>query len=206
MYLAPRKRTKLLYMKTKILSLALLFIIIATSAFAQKVSIGFKGGAAINKLSGKSFKDEFSFGYHLGGFVEIGLGKKFGIQPEILFSQTNVDTSSTFSSVYQFKQLDKVQLKYLSFPILLNIKPAKALTIQVGPQFGILTNKSNTLLQNGKEAFKSGDFSMLGGLQVNLGHLGIYGRYTIGLSNINDIDNQEKWKNQSVQLGLSFRL
>ncbi|HRI25625.1 MAG TPA: porin family protein [Ferruginibacter sp.] len=193
-------------MKTKILSLAIVLFIVSISASAQKVHIGFKGGAAINKLTGKSFKDEFSFGYHLGGFVEIGLGKKFAIQPEILFSQTNVDTSSTFSNVYQFKQLDKVQLKYLSFPILLNIKPVKALTLQVGPQFGILTNKSNTLLQNGKEAFKSGDFSMLAGVQVNVGHLGIYGRYNVGLSNINDIDNQEKWKNQSIQLGLSFRL
>jgi hypothetical protein len=192
-------------MKTKILLPALL-ILISTTAFSQKLHIGAKGGASINKLSGKSFKEEFSFGYHVGGFVEIGLGKRFGIQPEILFSQTNVDTSSSFSSVYQFKQLDKVQLKYLSFPILLNIKPAKMLTLQVGPQFGILTNKSNTLLQNGKEAFKSGDFSMLGGAQVNIGHLNIYGRYAIGLSNINDIDNKEKWKNQSIQLGIGFTL
>ena len=193
-------------MKTKILSLAILLTIFSTATFAQKIHIGAKGGASINKLTGKSFKEEFSFGYHVGGFVEIGLGKKFGIQPEIIFSQTNVDTSSTFSSVYQFKQLDKVQLKYLSFPILLNIKPVKALTLQVGPQFGILTNKSNTLLQNGKEAFKSGDFSMLGGAQVNIGHLNIYGRYAIGLSNINDIDNKEKWKNQSIQLGVGLTL
>lgn len=207
MYLAPGAHTKSINMKTKILLLALASVLLATtSVSAQKIHIGFKGGAAINKLSGKSFKDEFSFGYHLGGFVEIGLGKKFAIQPEILFSQTNVDTSNTFSSVYQFKQLNKVQLKYLSFPILLNIKPTKALTLQIGPQFGILTNKSNTLLQNGQQAFKSGDFSMLGGVQVNIGHLGIYGRYAVGLSSINDIDNQEKWKNQSIQLGLSFRL
>ena len=197
--------TKFFYMKTKILSLALLTII-STAAFSQKLHIGFKGGASINKLTGKSFKEEFSFGYHLGGFFEIGLGKKFGIQPEILFSQINVDTSSTFSSVYQFKQLDKVQLKYLSIPILLNIKPAKMLTLQVGPQFGILTNKSNTLLQNGKQAFKGGDFSMLGGVQVNISHFNIYGRYAVGLSNINDIDNKEKWKNQSIQLGVGITL
>lgn len=192
-------------MKTKILSLALLTII-STTAFSQKIHIGFKGGASINKLTGKSFKEEFSFGYHLGGFVEVGLGKKFGIQPEIIFSQVNVDTSNTFSTVYQFKQLDKVQLKYLSIPILLNIKPSKMLTLQVGPQFGILTNKSNTLLQNGKEAFKGGDLSMLGGVQINISHFNIYGRYAIGLSNINDIDNKEKWKNQSIQLGIGFTL
>ncbi len=192
-------------MKRIFFSLAILMII-STTAFSQKLHIGFKGGTSINKLSGKSFKEEFSFGYHLGGFFEVGLGKKFAIQPEILFSQSNVDTSGSFSSVYQFKQLDKVKLNYLNIPILLNFKPAKILTLQVGPQFGILTNKSNTLLQNGKEAFKGGDFSMLGGVQINISHLTIYGRYVLGLSNINNIDNNEKWKNQSFQLGIGFRL
>lgn len=192
-------------MKVKLLTLAAL-ILIGSAATAQKIKIGFKGGANINKLSGKSFKDEFSFGYHAGGFVEIGLGKKIAIQPEILFSQSKFDTSSTFSTVYQFKQVDKIKLNYLSFPILLNIKPMKALTLQVGPQYGILMNKSNTVLQNGQSAFKNGDFSLLAGMQVNILSLHFYGRYAIGLSSINDIDNKESWKSQSIQLGLAVSL
>lgn len=192
-------------MKNKIVIVLMTFLFYQAST-AQKINAGFKGGANINKLSGKSFKEEFSFGYQVGGFVSIGLGKKFGIQPEIIFSQSNIDTSKTFSSVYQFKKLDKVKLNYLSFPILLNIRPVKMLTIQVGPQFGILMNKSSTVLQNGQQAFKSGDFSMLGGVQVNISHFLIYGRYAVGLSSINDIDNQESWKNQSIQLGVGFRL
>ena len=192
-------------MKTKFAMLALICMI-STSVFSQKISPGFKGGASVNKLSGKSFKEEFSFGYHLGGFVEIKMGKKFAIQPEILFSQTNIDTSKSFSAVYQFNKLSKVQLRYLSFPILLNIKPMKMLTLQIGPQFGILTNKSSTLLQNGKQAFKSGDFSMLGGVQVNIMHFHVYGRYAVGLSSINDIDNKESWKNQSIQVGVGVSL
>ena len=58
----------------------------------------------------------------------------------------NVDTSSQFSSVYKFNQVDKVKLKYLSIPILVNYTPVKFLTLQAGPQFGILMNKSNTLV------------------------------------------------------------
>ncbi len=192
-------------MKVKLLALAVATVI-STAAFSQSFNVGFKGGANINKLSGKSFKEEFSFGYQLGGFVEIGLGKKFSIQPEVLFNQSNVDTSSHFSSVYQFKKLDKVQLKYLSIPLILNIKPSRLLSLQVGPQFGVLLNKDKTLLQNGKEAFKSGDFSMLGGVQLNISKFIIYGRYTVGLNNLNGIDNQEKWKNQSIQLGVGFKL
>jgi len=192
-------------MKTKLLILAI-FSILSSAAFSQKLNIGFKGGANINKLTGKSFSDEFSYGYHLGGFVSVGLGNKFAIQPEVLFNQVNVDTSSQFSQVYKFNQVDKVKLKYLSIPILLNYKPIKFLTLQAGPQFGVLMNKSNTLVENGRDAFKSGDFSMLGGVQVNISHLQIYGRYAVGLSNLNDIDNKEKWKSQSIQVGIGLRL
>lgn len=190
-------------MKTRLVILAILCITAGTVT-AQKLHVGFKGGANINKLTGKSFDDEFSFGYHVGGFFSVGLGKKFAIQPEVLFNQINVDTSGTFSSVYQFKKISKVQLKYMSIPILLNYKPVKYLTLQAGPQFGILTNKNRTVLQNGQDAFKSGDFSMLAGAQVNISHLNIYARYAVGLSNLNDIDNKEKWKSQSVQIGVGF--
>lgn len=192
-------------MKTRLVILAILCIT-AGAAQAQKLNIGFKGGANINKLTGKSFDDEFSFGYHVGGFFSVGLGKKFAIQPEVLFNQINVDTSGTFSTVYQFKKISKVQLKYMSIPILLNYRPVKYITLQAGPQFGILTNKSRTVLQNGQEAFKSGDFSMLAGAQVNISHLNIYARYAVGLSNLNDIDNKEKWKSQSIQIGVGFTL
>ena len=49
--------------------------------------IGIKAGANVNKIDGKSFKDQFRYGYHVGGFAEIGLGDKFGIQPEVVFNQ-----------------------------------------------------------------------------------------------------------------------
>ena len=192
-------------MKTKLLILAI-FSILGNAAFSQKFNIGFKGGANINKLTGKSFNDQFSYGYHLGGFVSVGLGNKFAIQPEVLFNQVNADTSSNFSTVYKFNKVDKVQLKYLSIPVLLNFKPVKFLTLQAGPQFGVLMNKSNTLVENGRSAFKGGDFSMLGGVQVNISHLKIYGRYAVGLNNLNDIDDKEKWKSQTIQLGVGFTL
>ena len=191
-------------MKSKLLILAI-FSIISHAAFSQKLHVGFKGGANINKLTGKSFSDEFSYGYHVGGFVSVGF-KKFAIQPEILFNQINVDTSSNFSTVYKFNKVDKVQLRYLSVPILLNYKPIKFLTLQAGSQFSILTNKSKTLVENGRDAFKSGDLSLLGGAQVNIGHINIYGRYAVGLSNLNDIDSKEKWKSQSFQVGVGLTL
>jgi hypothetical protein len=35
-----------------------------------------KAGANLVKVEGKSFKDEFRYGYHLGGFAEIGIIRK----------------------------------------------------------------------------------------------------------------------------------
>jgi len=192
-------------MKTKLLLTAAISIL-SFSAFSQSFKIGAKGGATINKISGQTFKDQFSYGYHIGGFATIGLSKRFAIQPEVLFNQINVDSSSKFSDIYQFNKLKNVQLKYLTIPFLLNYNAGRLITLQAGPQFGILMNKSNTLVQNGKNAFKSGDLSMLGGIQLNISHFKIYGRYAVGLNNINDIDNKDKWTNQSIQLGVGLTL
>ena len=192
-------------MKGKIM-MALGLFMLAISVNAQKIQLGAKAGATLNKISGKTFSDQFSFGYHAGGFLSIGIGKKWGIQTEVLFNQVNIDTSSHFSDIYKFNKLNNIQLKYLSIPVLLNYNAGRLITFQAGPQFGILMNKSNTLFQNGRNAFRNGDLAMLGGLQLNIAMLKIYGRYSIGLNNINDIDKTDKWKSQGIQLGIGLKL
>ncbi len=177
-----------------------------TTAQAQGFKLGIKAGANLNKLDGSSFKDEFSFGYHLGAFAAIKVSNKISIQPELLFNQTNVDTSSKFSSVYAFNNVSKVKLGQLSIPLLLNYNPNKFLTLQAGPMYSINTKRELTLVQNGQQAFKSGDFSMLAGVQFNLGSINVYGRYNVGLTNLNDIDNRENWKSQSIQFGIGMKL
>ena len=160
----------------------------------------------MNKITGKSFNDEFSYGYHLGGFAEIGLGNKFSVQPEVLFNQFKQDTASKFSQVYKLDNLSKVKLNYLSIPILLNYKASNFLSLQAGPQFGILMDQNAKLVQNGQDAFKKGDFSMVGGVQLKFSSIRIYGRYAVGLSNLNDIDKQDKWKSQSFQVGVGLAI
>lgn len=58
---------------------------------------------------------------------------------------------------------------------------------------------------NGQNAFKSGDFAMVGGVQLNFNVLRIYGRYAVGLNNLNDVSNQNNWKSQQIQMGMGFR-
>jgi hypothetical protein len=193
---------------TRPVFLLTLAIIASSVTFAQGFHVGLKGGVNMYKIEGKSFSEEFKHGYNAGLFTEINFSKKVGIQPEILWNQSQTRTSTHFKDMYDqgVSELKGVTLNYLSIPLLLNLSPSRFVTFQVGPQFGVLINKDQNLLQNGKTAFKSGDMSMLGGVQLNLGGFKVGGRYAVGLTNINDIDNQEKWKNQGFQLYAGFRL
>lgn len=171
--------------------------------------VGVKAGANVTKVDGKSFKDEFKSGYMLGGFAEIKLSKKLYVQPELLINQYNTRLDTNYNNLVGniFNGLTSVKLDYLSIPILLNYRMGGGfISLQAGPQYGVLIDKNNSILQNTGNAFRNGDLSLLGGVQVKAGAFRINGRYFVGLSNINDITNDSKWKNQGFQLsiGLTF--
>lgn len=169
----------------------------------QGFSLGMKFGANFSKIKGLELTEGYKPGFHFGGYIDIGK-KALGVQTELLFSQSGTkiqeDTASSFQSG------ERVKLSYLQIPILLRYKIGKMFTLHAGPQFGILMNKDETVLENGEQAFKSGDFAMCFGGQFNFGNLRVYGRYNIGLNDISDIDDQDSWQNEVLQLGLAFRI
>lgn len=195
-------------MKTKLsVLLALVFL---TQAATAQLHLGIKGGVNITKVDGKAFRDEFRYGYTLGGFAELGLGGKLGLQPEVLWNQYQTRVDSSFKDVYNvstnFSNYKDVKLNYLTIPLLLNYKLGSLLSLQAGPQFGILIDQSKGWISSGKEAFKKGDFSMVGGAQIHISKLRLQGRYVVGLNDVGDISNQSKWKNQGFQLALGIAL
>jgi|SRR5665213_1007725 len=191
-------------MKTKLFLIAA-SLFISSSLFSQGLTFGIKAGANLGKISGQSFKDEYNLGYHAGAFVDIG-GKKWSIQPEVLFNQVNTDTATNFNQITGFKNVGQIQLHYLSIPIMLNYKASNLLSLQFGPQFGVLIDKNQSLVQNGKDAFKSGDFSLAGGVQLNILKLRVYGRFIGGVTNVNNLSNNDTWKIQMIQVGVGFAL
>lgn len=193
-------------MKSLLFTIAVFFSAMSFS-YAQGLKFGIRAGANMYKIDGKAFDNEFLYGYHAGTALEIMFSKVIGVQPEVLFNQSNTRTGYSFDTLYKSVNpgtLKDVKLNYLSIPILLNIRPFKFLTLQAGPQFGVLMSKSLPLLEDGREAFKNGDLTMLAGVQLNILKIRVYGRYGIGLNNLNDIDNKDQWKSQSVQLGLGI--
>jgi hypothetical protein len=194
-------------MKSKSIVLSLLLIGFAVMRTqAQGIHLGVKGGANIFKVDGQGYDQGFHFGYNVGAFAELNFTSSWGIQPEVLWNQTNYRTGGDFHDVVPGGVDDvKGKLNYLSIPLLLSFHPVKLISFQAGPQFGILLNQDKNLVQNGKEAFKKGDLSLVGGVQLNLANVVVGGRYVVGLTDINDVTDDHKWKNQGFQVYAGFK-
>ena len=194
-------------MKSKSIVLSLLLLTFAViQSRAQGVHLGVKGGANIFKVDGQGYDQGFQFGYNVGAFAEINFPGAWGIQPELLWNQTNYHTGTSFHDVVPDGVNDvKGKLNYLSIPLLLSFRPVKIISFQAGPQFGILLNQDKNLLQNGQEAFRKGDISLVGGVQLNLANIVVGGRWVGGLRNINAITTDNTWKNQGFQVYAGFR-
>jgi len=195
-------------MKTKSIVLSLALVTIAfVSVNAQGFQLGIKGGANIYQVDGRSFNEEFKYGYSLGGFAEINFSKHFGIQPELLWNEYQTRTTDQFYQVYSnLSSNTDITLNYLSIPVLLAFRPSKLFTIHVGPQFGILINQSQSLINTSGDAFKKGDLSMLAGAQLNLAWFKLGARYAIGLNNIDGLGNQDKWTSKGFQIYVGVRI
>lgn len=200
----------------KKLILPVLIIALATDAKSQEteapVRFGLKAGVNLNKIDGKSFKDEFSYNFQVGGFVQINFSQKLGVQPELNFAQATAEQSDDITVIYDDIFLGgeqvKAKLNYLKLAGLLNIDvgPSQRVKLQVGPQWGILLGEKVDSLKTSQDIFKNGEFSVLGGLMLQLPTVHIGARYELGLTDINGIDNQDAWKRQSWQffIGVTF--
>jgi hypothetical protein len=172
--------------------------------------VGFNAGININKIQSKSFKDEFRYNYSLRGFLQFNFSRKFGLQPEVSFIQASSEQSDDFSDIYDDVSLGGSQLKaklnYLKVGSLLNLNvgPTQKIKLQFGPQWGMLLNEKVDSLKTSRNIFKNGDLSLAGGIMIQLPFVHLGGRFEQGLTNINDIDNRDKWKNQSFQLFAGF--
>jgi Outer membrane protein beta-barrel domain len=195
-------------MKKVFVFLLIIFSLTRSISYAQGFHLGIKAGTNNSMLTGNSFSGGFNWSFMAGAFAEVNFTSKWGIQPEVLFSQVTSQTASNFSDAYQEGINSKdVKLQYLNIPILLTYKlPIPILSLQLGPQFGTLLNNNSSITTNGANAFKSGDFSMVVGAQVNLLMFKGGIRYVYGFTNINNITDADTWKTRTIQLYVGLRI
>jgi outer membrane protein with beta-barrel domain len=205
-----------------------LLLFVSATAFAQHglgyyeydvdkfFRVGFNGGVNIDKIQGKSFTNEYSLDYAVRGFMVFNLSQKFGLQPEAGYSQQSAKQSNDYRVIWDeissSEDQLKVRLNYLKFGTMINYNVGATTTrvkLQFGPQWGMLLSEKVDSLKTSQDIFKKSDFSLAVGIlfqtfEVPSLHLGA--RFEQGLTNINAIDDRDKWKNQSFQLfaGLTF--
>ncbi|MEO6219244.1 MAG: porin family protein [Ginsengibacter sp.] len=172
--------------------------------------IGAKAGGNINKIDGQAYKSGFNYNYLLGGFMQFNFSKTFGLQPEINFVQSSSeftsDASDVYDDIFRIGSQRKAKLDYLKVPVLLNINigPSKRVKLQLGPQMGSVLKETVDSLRNNGNIFKKADWAAVGGLWIQIPFINLGARYEIGLTNLNDIDNQQKWKSQAFTIFAGF--
>ncbi len=199
-----------------------LLLAISLPAFAQRnkadaehenfFRFGAKGGVNINKITGHAYKEGFNFNFQAGVFLQFNFSNRFGLQPEVNFVQTSSEFSNDPNDIYYDLFLGgsqkKAKMNYLEVPLLLNINlgESKRVKLQIGPSYGGLLKQTVDSLKTNGNLYKNGEWAAIGGLWIQLPFVNLGARYKIGLTNLNDIDDQQKWKSQSIQVfvGVTF--
>ncbi|MBX2887180.1 MAG: PorT family protein [Ferruginibacter sp.] len=198
---------------------AVLFLFFLNPACAQfKVGedrenffrFGGRVGVNINKIEGTAYSKGYHFNFQTGVFVQINFSRKLGIQPEVNFLQSSStfsdDATEVYDDIFRDGSQIKAKMNYLEIPVLLNINvgPSKRVKLQFGPVYGVMLNESvDSLLHNGN-IFKRNNWSVTGGLWLQLPFVNLSGRYKYGLSNLNNTSNGYAWKNQAIQIGVGI--
>ena len=183
-------------------------VLISFTAKAQeKIGIGVKVGQNLTSVNSVAV-DRHTSSYHGGVTFQIGLTDKISLVPEVLLSQTKLSTNPSIIAVLgdgRYKP-ETYHLNYLIVPVLVQVKPFSSLLLQAGPQYGILIDQKKDGKENAQLAFQQGEFSFVGGAKVDLGGFFVYGRYVVGLQNINQLQDQAKWRTTQWQLGIGMSL
>lgn len=176
---------------------------------AQSTRFGVKAGLNISNFTGYQEDVKSLTGFHVGGFAEIKVAKKFAIQPEFLFS-----TQGTIIEGYDGDSNTTLKLNYLNIPVLAKYYITDAFSVEAGPQIGFLLS-AKARGEDIHELYQSTDFGLNLGCGYNFTeNISIGFRYTIGLTNVNDVPDEYQdypdlygasFKNSNFALSLAYK-
>lgn len=210
-------------MRNLLLTLACLLVLTALQAQQdERGYFGIKAGVNMSNIrSANHFTDgdllNSKIGMAGGLFYHLGLTKALSIQPELLYSQMGAEFDA--NALRAESPAGKVNLNYLSLPILIRVSPFKPIGLFAGPQLdyylGGKADYDGDVADQGLSYGSSGSsqtfFSVTAGLEIRLFKaVGIYGRYIYGLSDITSGDVGDLFTegsdlyNDALQFGLSI--
>jgi Outer membrane protein beta-barrel domain len=183
-------------------TVAVAAMLFTTSASAQHVNIGIKGGLNVYNINNDNNSEyDAKVGFNVGLLGHIHLAKQLAFQPELVYSAQGA----------KFKTLGtetKLNLDYINVPMLIQYMFDNGFRLQAGPQVGFLVSakaKVGDTKIDVKDDLKTVDF----GIGAGVGYVdpksgfGIDARYNLGLSNINE-NSTVKSYNRGLQVGVFY--
>ena len=197
-------------MKKSVLVIAMMIMSTTFISAQEYVYFGVKGGVNFSSFNGDGYDDfvnpEERTSFHLGLLAEIPVSDRFSIQPEVLYSAQGYDIASIDGGDDIEYQLD-----YINVPVLAKVYLFNRFSLEAGPQIGFLVHEevdSNPTGDGGdfnlnNDQFKKVDFGVGLGASYKISNFFISGRYTLGLTDIYDIDGVDA-KNSVIQAGVGL--
>ena len=189
----------------------------AAAESRQKASFGLKVGANYSNVydsEGEDFIADAKFGFAAGGFISIPLGKFFGIQPEVLFSQKGFKSSGTYlGNTYSMTRTTD----YIDVPLLFAVKPIDQVTFLFGPQFSYLLSQKDdftagTISSTQEQDFDNSNirkntFGLTGGVDFNASNFvfGIRAAWDVKNNDGDGNSTTPRYKNMLYQATLGYR-
>lgn len=163
-------------MKKSMLLICTLFLGVAVMAQSQKVKLGLKAGLNLANFNFDESELKLSnkTGFTAGFMVEIPMAKNFSLQPELLYSEQGSKTSFSDKDVTNSHYKSTITLNYLNIPVMLKYYVLQGLSVQAGPQIGILLKANNKYQDNflgyeNHESFDLKDYSKGIDTSINFG-------------------------------------
>ena len=185
---------------------------IAASSLVFSQQFGIKGGMNVSSISDDGYDDTKSkVGYYGGVFVNIPASESFSIQPEIIYNNLGSEVKTNLYS-------RKLNLNYITVPVMFQFKATPQFYLEAGPEFGFLVsadskttwNNSTSTAELDKDNFNN--FNMGIGLGAGFDitkNVGINARYVAGFSDVtkpaSDPSTNAKNKNNTFQVGVNFK-
>lgn len=165
----------------------MLFVGLGAGANAQQLTFGPKGGLNFATVTNMGIYDsQYDLFFNAGVFAEYKFDQFFGIAPEVVYSRQGVFFGT---AILGLGPSASVKLDYINVPVLVKLYPAKWLSIDLGPQLGLLTAANikigDAAATDSKAYFHKVDFGLAMGLTLNLyKYIFLQGRYNMGLTNV----------------------
>ena len=192
----------------------LMSMIVLNAQAQNKFALGIKLGQNFSSVNNINV-DRNAASFHVGAAAQIGVGPSFSIAPEVILTQTKLESNPSVLELLGNSALkpETYHLNCLAIPVLAQYKVFKSFIIQAGPQYSILLDQQKDGKEAVRLAFNSGEFAIVGGAKLDLKGFFLYGRYVIGMNNIRsaselstNLGDQSTWKTRQWQLGLGFSL